>query len=101
MYRTIVGRNLQFRLKCTVFACRNCKFRPTLENIVSDRLIVSFIINKKGAINNVQILKSMDPNIDQQIISITKALPLFIPGRIRNKAVNIKMIIPIRFHFDY
>lgn len=60
-------------------------------------VFVKFIVNKKGKVTNVEILKGLHPKYDQASIDVIRKLPDFIPGRFLDKPVSVIYHVPIRF----
>ena len=58
---------------------------------------VSFRVNKKGEVEDVQILKSVHPDLDEEAIRVVKLLPSMVPGKQRGEIVNVRYMIPIKF----
>ncbi len=68
-----------------------------LENGISGIVYVSFVINRRGELTNISILRSVDPSLDEEVIRALKAAPKWEPGKQRGKPVNVSFSIPIRF----
>ena len=66
---------------------------------VEGKVIVQAIINKKGDVTNVSILKSLFPQLDEIALKAVKETKFF-PGKQRGKPVNVKMTIPITFRLQ-
>ena len=58
---------------------------------------VSFMIDRSGNMVNVYPVKSIDPKIDREIISVLKTSPKWIPAEQDNKKVIAIIIQPISF----
>ncbi len=63
---------------------------------IEGKVIVQAIINKKGDVSNVSIVKSLFPQLDEIALNAVKETKFF-PGKQRGKPVNVKMTIPITF----
>lgn len=63
---------------------------------IPGRVIVHFVVSKTGSIDNVEIIKSLDPICDKEAIRVIKLLPKFIPGKQNgeNVAVWYNMVVP-------
>lgn len=68
-------------------------------SMLGSRVVISFIINKKGQVTSPVILKSMHPDLDSLFIQLVSAMPSWIPGRHKGKIVNVRRILPIRLCF--
>jgi len=67
------------------------------ENNIQGRVIVRFCVTSKGAVNQVSILKGVDPELDAEAIRVVNSLPLFKPGKQGGKPVPVWYMVPITF----
>lgn len=70
------------------------------EHGIQGRVFVSFIINKKGVVENVQIARGVDPILDKEALRVVSLLPKWTPGKQRGKAVNVSFNVPINFQLN-
>jgi len=61
------------------------------------RVIVRFIVNSEGKVEDVTVLKGIDPLLDAEAVRVVNTLPNFIPGRQGGKAVSVYYMVPITF----
>lgn len=65
---------------------------------IEGRVIVQIIIMEDGSIEDVRVVKSVDPQLDAESIRVLKkSNKMWIPGKINNTPVRVAMFIPIRF----
>lgn len=67
------------------------------ENEIQGTVYVRFVVNEKGAVTNVEVLRGVDPLLDAEAIRVVKSLPNFKPGKQRGKAVKVSHSVPIKF----
>ena len=95
---------------------------------IQGKIYVSFVINKEGAVEEVELMKAKTyivkqkslenkdsdkaiseeqlkiptnaPELIEESLRVVKALPPFTPGKQDNKTVRVKMVIPINFRLD-
>jgi len=67
------------------------------ENNIQGRVIVRFCVTAKGGVNQVSILKGVDPELDAEAIRVVTALPPFKPGKQGGKPVPVWYMVPITF----
>ncbi|WP_282126898.1 energy transducer TonB [Marinifilum flexuosum] len=67
------------------------------ENGITGRVFVKFIVGKDGGIYDVEVLRGVDPSLDQEAIRVIKNLPKFSPGKQRGKPVNVSYTSVIKF----
>lgn len=53
-------------------------------------------INKNGDVVDATVLKGLGAGLDEEALNAVKTTK-FVPGKQRGKAVNVKMVIPIKF----
>lgn len=68
-----------------------------LENRESGTVFVTFVVDKSGAVRDVEILRGVSPSLDEEALRVIKSLPDWSPGKIRGKAVNVQYNIPVKF----
>ncbi len=69
-------------------------------NGVEGRVIVGFIVNTKGAIKDIRIVKSLGFGIDEEAIRLIKKMPKWTPGRIKGKPVNTLLNYPLHLEWN-
>ena len=67
------------------------------ENNVQGKVIVKFCVTATGNINQVSVLKGVDPELDAEAIRVVKTLPRFKPGKQGGKPVPVWYVMPIKF----
>jgi len=64
---------------------------------ITGKVYVSFIVDKKGSVTNVKIVRGVDKNLDAEAMRVVKSLPKYRPGKQRGKSVRVMFTIPINF----
>jgi protein TonB len=67
------------------------------ENNIQGRVIVRFCVTSKGGVNQVSVLKGVDPELDKEAIRVVQSLPAFKPGKQGGKPVPVWYMVPITF----
>jgi len=67
------------------------------ENNIQGKVIVRFCVTSKGGVNQVSILKGVDPELDKEAIRVVQTLPTFKPGKQGGKPVPVWYMVPINF----
>ncbi len=68
-----------------------------LENGIQGNVIIEFIVDEHGWINNIKVLQSPDPVLSDAVISVCHKAPKWKPGKQRGKAVKQKFTLPVSF----
>lgn len=74
------------------------KYPPiAMENGISGTVYVNFVVNTKGEIAQITIVRGVDASLDNEVVRALKAAPKWTPGMQRGKPVNVSMAIPVKF----
>jgi TonB family protein len=68
-----------------------------LENGISGRVFVEFVIDADGYLKNAKILRSIDPLLDAEALRVIKESPKWTPGYRSGEPVAVKYGFPIVF----
>jgi len=68
-----------------------------MENSISGTVYVSFVVNRRGEVSNINIVRGVDPSLDEAVINALKHAPKWEPGKQRGKPVNVSFSIPVKF----
>ncbi len=72
-----------------------------LENGISGRVVLSFVIEKDGRLTNIQVLMTPDRSLSEEAIRVLSKSPKWSPGKQRNQVVRIKYTLPVDFRMRY
>jgi len=64
---------------------------------IEGKVIVNFLVEKDGKISDVKILKPLDQAFDAEAIRVVKSMPRWTPGRLGQKHIAIRIVLPITF----
>lgn len=67
------------------------------EKNIQGRVLVSFIVNEKGDVCNVKIVKGVEASLDKEAIRVVSGSPKWKPGKRRGKPVRVQYTMPIIF----
>jgi protein TonB len=70
------------------------------ENGIEGKVFVRFCVTSKGAVDQVSILKGVDPDLDAEAIKVVKTFPLFKPGKQDGKPVPVWFSVSINFQIQ-
>lgn len=60
-------------------------------------VIVSFHVNKTGAVDNIRVERGVNPLLDQEATKAVSNMPRWKPGMRHGRPVIVKFVIPVRF----
>jgi protein TonB len=70
------------------------------ENGITGRVYVGFVVNKVGQVENVKIMRGVDPSLDKEALRVINKMPKWKPGKQRGKAVKVSYTVPINFQLQ-
>ncbi len=76
----------------------NLKYPKTEQRLgIEGTVFLRFVINIDGSIQDIEVIRSASPGLDQAAIAVIKNSPKWNPGKNGGKAVRSRMTMPIRF----
>jgi periplasmic protein TonB len=66
-------------------------------NNIHGKVYISFIVDNKGFVTNVKVLKGVDPLIDDEAVKAVKSSPKWTAGRQRGINVSVSYMIVLNF----
>lgn len=70
------------------------------ENGIQGRVFVQFVVNQKGEIEQVKVVRGVDPALDKEAVRVISSLPKWKPGSQRGKPVRVSFTVPINFQLN-
>lgn len=89
-------RKMCFQQKILQFVGREFQFPEMARQMgIQGRVYVNFVIEKNGSISNVQVMRGVDPLLDDEAVRVVKKLPKLTPAKQRGKPVRMSFTLPI------
>lgn len=80
------------------YISRNLVYPPAAkENGIQGRVVVKFVVTKKGEVTNHEVIQSVHPELDAEALRIIKTITRFEPGYSDGKAITVWYEVPISF----
>lgn len=79
-----VGKNVQYP-------------KEAMEKEISGRVLVGFIVEKDGSVNEVKIVRGIGGGCDEEAVRVVKAMPKWKPGKQDGKTVRVSYTMPFFF----
>jgi protein TonB len=67
------------------------------ENNIQGKVTLRFCVTFKGGVDQVQIIRGVDPALDNEAVRVIKMLPAWKPGKQGGKPVNVWYSVPVTF----
>lgn len=80
------------------FIAKNTRYpEESIEAQVSGKVFVGFVIDKKGKVTDVKLLRGVSTALDNEAIRVVKSMPDWTPGRQNGKPVRVAYQVPVVF----
>lgn len=70
------------------------------ENGIQGRVIVNFVVEKDGALSDMQVVRSQDAALDKEAVRVIESMPRWKPGTQRGEAVRVRYTLPVVFRLQ-
>lgn len=70
------------------------------ENNIQGRVTCLFVVGRNGEIEDVKVVRGVDPSLDKEAIRVIKSMPKWIPGRQGGNAVKVRYTLPVQFRLQ-
>ncbi|MGM9747486.1 MAG: TonB family protein [Candidatus Cryptobacteroides sp.] len=71
-----------------------------VEEGISGRVMVNFIIEKNGAVTNVTVVKGVHPLLDEEAVRVISASPKWKAGKVKGEKVRTAITLPVEFRLE-
>lgn len=80
------------------FIATNLRYpEQAAESGASGRVIIQFTVMSDGSVQEIQIVRSIHPLLDQEAIRVVQSSPNWTPGKVKGKNVAVMFTYPISF----
>lgn len=67
---------------------------------VQGKVFVRLTIEKDGSVSAIQVIRSLSPETDKEVVRVIQSMPKWNPGKIKGEAVRTYFVLPITFRLD-
>lgn len=71
-----------------------------IRNNLQGRVTLKFVVDSDGSVNRIEVMKSVDPLLDQEAMRVVGILPRFNPGKQGGVPVPVWFTLPVLFKID-
>ncbi|HEX8427658.1 TonB family protein [Hymenobacter sp.] len=68
-----------------------------IQSGASGKVFVTFVVNAQGKVEQVRVVKPVDPALDQEALRVVSAMSAWQPGQQQGKPVAVALTVPISF----
>ena len=81
------------------FISKNLKYpRRALKANIEGKVIVSFVIAENGEVSDVEVLKGLGFDCDEEAVRVLQSSPNWIPGQQMGRNVKVRIMLPLTFN---
>jgi periplasmic protein TonB len=73
--------------------------QEAVDKKIKGTVFLSFVVEKDGAVSNVNIVKGVNPLLDNEAMKVISESPKWTPGLQRGLPVRVRYLIPVNFNF--
>jgi protein TonB len=75
---------------------------PTIaqEQGIQGTVNLRFVVKPDGSVDNVEVIKGLDPSCDKEAMRVVKKMPKWIPGKQNGNPVYVYFNLPVRFRLQ-
>ena len=92
------------RLLKFIYSNYSCP-KEAKELLIDGPIVVGFTINKKGRIQDIELIKNPGGGMGEELVRVIQLLQQkpesWTPATIRGRPVNLRYILPVRLHLRY
>lgn len=70
------------------------------QNDIQGRVVVKFVVNSDGSIEQASVVKGVDKDLDAEAIRVVKKMPKWQPGKNNGVAVRSYFTLPVTFRLE-
>jgi protein TonB len=76
----------------------NIKYPEEAERLhIQGRVVCTFVVRKNGAVSDVKVKQSVDPQLDGEAVRVIRRMPKWIPGKRNGEDEDVGYTLPITF----
>jgi protein TonB len=71
--------------------------QEAIDKKIRGKVVLSFVVEKDGSVSNVNVLKGVNPLLDNEAVKVISESPKWSPGLQRGQPVRFRYLIPLDF----
>ncbi|MFW5915982.1 MAG: energy transducer TonB [Bacteroidota bacterium] len=80
---------------------KNIEYPTTAsENGIEGSVFVRFVVDTDGSVTDVEVMRGVDPSLDEEAMRVIRDAPEWVPGEQRGEKVRVQFTIPIVFKLE-
>ncbi|MFN8337102.1 MAG: energy transducer TonB [Cyclobacteriaceae bacterium] len=80
---------------------KNMRYPASARRMGKEGIVyVEFVVSDEGEIKDIKVLRGFDLDCDKEAVRIVEKLTEWTPGQQNKMAVNVKMVLPVKFQLE-
>ena len=71
--------------------------QEAIDRKIRGKVVLSFVVEKDGSVSNINVLKGVNPLLDNEAVKVISESPKWSPGLQRGQPVRFRYLIPLDF----
>ncbi|MDD3542584.1 MAG: energy transducer TonB, partial [Petrimonas sp.] len=67
---------------------------------IHGRIITNFVVEKDGSLNEVKVVRGVDPLLDAEAVRVIQSMPNWKPGTQKGETVRVRYTLPVVFRLQ-
>ncbi len=64
---------------------------------IQGKVFVRFTVDESGRVGETQVARGVDPLLDREAARVVELMPVWRPGKIKEKPVKVQLVLPVAF----
>ena len=73
---------------------------PPVCDYIQGRVVITFYVEPDGSLSDIEVVRKVDPLLDEEALRVVKAMPKWIPAKQNNQPIRAKYTLPITFRTE-
>ena len=73
---------------------------PPVCDYIQGRVVITFYVEQDGSLSDIEVVRKVDPLLDEEALRVVKAMPKWIPAKQNNQPIRAKYTLPITFRTE-
>ena len=81
---------------------KNIHYPPAFAvcDYIQGRVVITFYVEPDGSLSDIELVRKVDPLLDEEALRVVKAMPKWIPAKQNNQPIRAKYTLPITFRTE-
>lgn len=68
---------------------------------IHGRVVVRFTVGEDGSISGIEVVESVHPTLDKEVVRVVKSMPKWNPGMENGQPVSRQVFLPVNFNMEH